>query len=158
MLACFAELPPYRHTTGGLVYPLRVDCETAGLFYQLFAVFQKSMIRTQQSRQDRLAEQAKRYWLDHPFACMAETARHCRVSERALYSAFRVSCGKTPVEIKHRLIIQSAAEMLRGTDKSVEKIAEELGFSSTAYFRKVFHEVMGFPPRDTRRGRLADSQ
>lgn len=130
---------------------LDVDCTSIGYIYQLIGLLQQQMTPTMESKKTQLVDEAERYWHDSPFASAADTARHCGVGESSLYAAFRSVRGCTPVGAKHRLLCTKAVELLLGTDKSIETISEELGFSSAAYFRKLFREQMGTSPRDVRR-------
>lgn len=129
----------------------QTNCTTVGLIYQLIGCLQKQMLHTVESKKSRLVEAAKLYWQQNPFASAAETARHLGVSESSLYAAFRSVCGCTLVDAKHNLLATAAVLLLLSTDLSIEAISEQLGFSSAAYFRKVFRDQMGTSPRDVRR-------
>lgn len=131
---------------------LEVDCTSIGYIYQLIGCLQKRMTFAVESKKTLLVDAAERYWRQAPFASASETARYCGVGESSLYGAFRAIRGCTPVDAKHRLLCTSAVELLLGTDQSIESISEQLGFSSAAYFRKVFREQIGTSPRDVRRG------
>ena len=130
---------------------LEVDCISVGYIYQLIGLLQQQMIPTIESKKTQLVDAAERYWHEAPFASAADTARRCGVGESSLYAAFRSVRGCTPVGAKHRLLCTKAVELLLGTNKSIEEISEELGFSSATYFRKLFREQMGTSPRDVRR-------
>ncbi len=81
-----------------------------------------------------------------PAGCIADAARHCGVSESTLYNHFRRYLGKTPVEARHRILADRAAELLVSSDLRVEEISGRLGFSSPAYFRRIFREQTGVTP------------
>ena len=46
----------------------------------------------------------------------------------------------------------AAARLLETTDLSISAVAEQTGFSTTAHFRRVFHELMGEGPLQYRKG------
>ena len=129
----------------------QTNCTTVGLIYQLLSCLQKKMFHTVESKKSRLVEATRLYWQQNPFASAAETAQHLGVSESSLYAAFRSVCGCTLVDAKHNLLATTAVQLLLSTDKSIEEISAQLGFSSATYFRKVFREQMGTSPRDVRR-------
>ena len=74
------------------------------------------------------------------------------VSESRMYHLFSEHFKCSPIEYKNKLRIKDAVEMLIQTNKSIETIAYELGFASSAYFRKVFHAITGYSPRECRTG------
>lgn len=102
-------------------------------------------------RTKEIINQTKNYLIHHPFASVKELAKHCAVSEAALYSAFQKSSDITPNELKNRLLLEKAKELLISTDKSVEYISDVLNFSSTSYFRKKFKKHFGITPREMRK-------
>lgn len=74
----------------------------------------------------------------------------CHCSESALFKAFHKLIGISPVSYKHSVMIQHALDMLHHTDKSIEEISAEIGFSSSNYFRKVFIKHTGKRPNQLR--------
>ena len=68
------------------------------------------------------------------------------MSEPWFYVKFKKATGMTPIEFKNRIAINQACIMLINTDKSIEKISEELGFASADYFRRVFKKTVGISP------------
>ncbi len=75
-----------------------------------------------------------------------ETARLLGVSPAHLSRCFKKEMGITPVEFLTRQRIQAAMNALLGTDKTVEEIARENGFSSGNYFCRVFRRSTGISP------------
>lgn len=73
------------------------------------------------------------------------------ISESRMYHLFSKHFKCSPIEYKNKLRIKDAVELLTQTDKSIELIAYELGFTSATYFRKVFHSITGFSPRNCRK-------
>lgn len=129
----------------------RVSCSSVGTLYQLMGRLFEAMNYSVSSKYAVLVDAAERYWTSYPFASGKETAKHCNTSESVLYHAFRSVRNCTLVEAKHKLLINSAVELLKSTDKSIEEISSQLGFSSAAYFRKVFKDQMHASPRDIRK-------
>lgn len=82
---------------------------------------------------------------------VAEVAQYCGISESSLFVNFRKHLNRTPVEVRHSILTEKAAELLRTTDMTVEQVSEQLGFSSSSYFRKVFREQTGQTPIEFRK-------
>lgn len=87
----------------------------------------------------------------HTAYTVGDMAAHCGVSESGLYAAFQKHLGKTPMEVRHEILAEKAAELLSSTDLSVEEISDRLGFSSSSYFRKVLKKQTGQSPRAIRK-------
>ena len=84
-----------------------------------------------------------------------EVAGRLSVSPAHLSRTFRKERGISPVEFLTRQKLQAAVNDLLGTDKRVETIARENGFSNGNYFGKVFRRYMGISPgayRERNRG------
>ncbi len=75
----------------------------------------------------------------------------CNYSQSRFFSLFKNYYGCTFVEYKNNLIVHKAIELLTETDKTIEEIANELEFSSSSYFRKVFKNITGKNPKDIRK-------
>ena len=132
----------------------RVSCTSIGLLYQLLGCLLEHMEAVPVSRHRAVIAQAESYMRSHEHFLIPDVARHCGVSESALYAIFRAEQGCTPITAKHRIQVEKAISLLRNTDMSVENISDALGFSSTPYFRKVFLQETGKRPRDVRKERL----
>ncbi|HEY3329025.1 MAG TPA: AraC family transcriptional regulator [Capsulimonadaceae bacterium] len=81
---------------------------------------------------------------------VADLAALCAMSESRFYGAFLQAVGCTPIGYKNRVRIQHAVELLTEHENTVEKISSVLNFSSPAYFRRVFKQVTGRTPRESR--------
>jgi len=77
---------------------------------------------------------------------MEELAEFCGISVSNLHHLFAKEFHTTPVRYRSELRIEWAAKMLVRTRMSIERIAEEVGFSSTIYFREVFKSITGMTP------------
>ena len=71
-------------------------------------------------------------------------AKMCMMSETAFRRAFSETTGFSPVQYKMRLRIKKAKELIRySPDISTDMLVEELGFTDSSYFYKVFEKVSG---------------
>ena len=57
----------------------------------------------------------------------------------------------TPNTQRQIILCERAVELLTTTDRPIEEISTALGFSSSAYFRKVMREHTGMTPREIRK-------
>ncbi len=65
---------------------------------------------------------------------------------------FRTVLGARPMEYTAKRRIQAAKELLSGSDRSIEEIAELTGFGSSSYFCKLFRRYEGITPTQFRNG------
>ena len=82
---------------------------------------------------------------------MRDIADYCKMSVPNLYRILKQNGYETPNQLKKEVLIQKAINLLENTTATVERISDELGFSSTNYFRKVFKEYTGTSPRQYRK-------
>ena len=75
-----------------------------------------------------------------------DVALYAGVSESKLFKLFREQEKRTPVEYLKSVRINKAKQMIIGKELKIFEIAEKCGFSSTAYFCKVFKEENGCTP------------
>lgn len=73
------------------------------------------------------------------------------VSYSHLARQFVKEQGITPVQFLTQLRLEHGMHLLLNTDESIEKIAEECGFSSANYFTKVYKRVLHITPSEYRR-------
>lgn len=73
------------------------------------------------------------------------------VSYSHLTRQFYKEQGITPVQFNTQLRLEHGMQLLLNTDKSIEKIAEECGFSSANYFTKVYKRALHITPSEYRR-------
>ena len=59
---------------------------------------------------------------------------------------FKDSIGRTPIDYINGLRINRAMQMLATTDTSVNDISDQLGFSNSNYFHKIFKQYMETSP------------
>jgi AraC-like DNA-binding protein len=60
--------------------------------------------------------------------------------------AFRGAFNETLTEHIHRLRIDRARMLFRSTNRSIERVASEVGFSDDRYFRRIFKRRVGLTP------------
>ena len=103
----------------------------------------------------RAYDEARKYLYEHPDCSIGDAARHCCISESALYAAFKKIGGKTPNDVRQELLVQKAVHLLTTTDRSVQDVSNELNFSSVSYFRKILRKHTGMTPRELRKNALS---
>lgn len=78
---------------------------------------------------------------------VASLARHAMVSERTFARRFVAETGTSPHQWLLQQRVLRARELLERSDASVERIANEVGFSSAALLRTHFLTVVGTSPQ-----------
>ncbi len=126
-------------------------CRNIGIFYTLFGMLTENMLESYTNRQEATAEKAYSYMSRNDGYKISDVARYCGVSESGLYKIFRQHYGCTPVDIKHKIMVENAILLLNSTDYSVEEVAEKCGFCSAIYFRKILKKVTGKNPSQMRK-------
>lgn len=87
---------------------------------------------------------------------LQDIADHALVSKRECIRCFETSIGKTPFEYLVEYRIEAAEKMLRNTTVTIAEIALQAGFSSSAYFSKIFKQKCGQTPREYRNKYMVD--
>ena len=78
---------------------------------------------------------------------LADTAG---LSQQHLNRLFQKYLSQSAMEYVNHVRISHAEELLRSSNLTMEEISYKLGFSSPAYFCRVFKKVKGLPPGDER--------
>ncbi len=96
---------------------------------------------------DRLVADAQVWAAEHydqrnPVRAMADMSG---LSERAFLRRFRRATGQSPVEYVQTLRVEEAKHMLETTDKPIDEISEEIGYSEPSSFRSAFRKRVGMP-------------
>jgi AraC-like DNA-binding protein len=78
-------------------------------------------------------------------------ARHAGLSRTSLAERFRKTMGNTPLNYLRTVRMQQAMAALGGSERSLEQIAQEVGYQDAFSFSKVFKRTLGVAPRDFRR-------
>lgn len=82
-------------------------------------------------------------------------AAEANMSRAAFASTFKQMVGETPMGYVAGWRMQTAIDLLTGTEDSMARIAEAVGYESEAAFRHAFRKVVGVPPGQVRRDGLA---
>ena len=80
-----------------------------------------------------------------------DLAKLCHLSQSHFFALFKKIMGCAPIEYKNNLLVQKSLELLSSTNKTIEEISYELGFSYPSYFRRVFKALTGQNPKDVRK-------
>ena len=91
------------------------------------------------------------FFRSHPNGGIGEAARRCGISESGLYALFQRSGRSTPNELRQKILVEKARELLVSTDRPVEEISRQLNFSSESYFLKILKKYTGLTPREIRK-------
>ena len=129
---------------------LTVSPSSIGRLYSFLGAVDHRMM-AQTAIRSKTVDRALRFMRANDRYAVADVAAHCGVSESGLYAAFKKHLGKTPIEMRHRILTDRAVELLSSTDLSVEDISDRLGFSSSSYLRKVLKAEIGQSPREIRK-------
>ena len=77
---------------------------------------------------------------------LASLVEELGVSETWLRRCFRAQTGMAPQQFRMRQRLERACGLLSDTDAPISAIAEDLGFSSPAYFSRAFRRATGLAP------------
>jgi AraC-like DNA-binding protein len=132
-----------------------------GLLDVIFVLLMRQIVQRQgqerpcwsQSMQDpqvqkavqALHEDCARQWT------LAALASHAGLSRTSLAERFRKSMGNTPLNYLRTVRMQKAMNVLSASERSLEQIAQEVGYQDAFSFSKVFKRTLGVAPRDFRR-------
>ena len=87
----------------------------------------------------------------HTHLTLADIAARASMSTRSLSRHFRHQTGTTPLQWLSRQRVRRAQQLLEETERSVEQVGEQVGFTSPTAFRECFRQIVGVSPRDYRR-------
>ncbi len=79
-------------------------------------------------------------------ATVAELSEMLLVSPDHFTRIFRDSLGVTPLEYMNRVRVERALRLLASSEKEMDAIAEEAGFSGRSYFYRLFRSMVGLSP------------
>ena len=122
-----------------------------GLLYHFFGLVAGQLRRADKPYRNPVVEEAVRFLEKNPSARCSQVARHCNISESAIYALFRKHTGKTPNDVRLQALCEKAIAQLSTTNRSVQEISDLLGFSSTSYFRKTLRKYTGKTPLEIRK-------
>lgn len=76
----------------------------------------------------------------------ANLARICYMSEGHFVRSFSKAFGQPPAKYVQERRIAKASELLSFTDRSIEIVSQECGFSNRFHFSRVFKQTIGLAP------------
>lgn len=155
VLGIFREMEnELRHRELGYCEVLRDLCEL--LIVKIIRNF--SEISHAEGKQHPLStEDRRKFIMDEAFIynykdiTLPSLAKLLNLSERQTMRNIRRYYGVSFLEFRQSSRINAAARLLRSGEKNdVSSVAEQVGFSSEAHFRKLFREEFGVTPREYR--------
>lgn len=82
---------------------------------------------------------------------LSELAEKSHLSQRHFTRIFQECIGHSPIDHLMHVRCQKAADLLKGTDRTITDIAFECGFSDSNYFTRCFRKVRAQTPNQFRR-------
>ncbi|WP_372807319.1 helix-turn-helix domain-containing protein [Pontiella sp.] len=79
-----------------------------------------------------------------------ELAAKSHLSKRHFTRVFQECIGRSPIDHLKHVRCKKAAELLRGTGRTITDIAFDCGFSDSNYFTRCFRQTMSATPRQYR--------
>ena len=128
-----------------------VNAASIGTLYRLLGLLEPVLTPSPGRPDAAICEKLLLLMRDDPSQTIPEYASLCQISESLLYNYVKRCTGKTPNRLRQEVLCQKAADLLVTTGYSVEEICDRLGFSSAAYFRKVFRSVYHKSPTQLRK-------
>ena len=84
-----------------------------------------------------------------------QLANLCFLSPSRFFYLFKKEVGCTPITYKNQILIQKVSQdLLLHKDTSIENIAQEYGFNSPVYFRRLFKKLVGKSPSQFRKDEM----
>jgi len=81
---------------------------------------------------------------------LEDLARRSHLSQRHFTRVFQACIGHSPIDHLMHVRCQRAAELLKGTERTITDIAFECGFSDSNYFTRCFRKIMEQTPNQYR--------
>lgn len=130
----------------------------AARFYRLLEELYPRMTAERPEAEASAVRPAIRYIEEHCRENIAveALAALCQCSSSHFYCRFREATGVSPIVYKQSVLVQHALDLLLHSERSVEDISNELGFSSPNYFRRVFTRFIRQTPGAFRRSHRGD--
>jgi len=88
----------------------------------------------------------------------AEMAKHVNMSLSYFSQCFKQIVGKTYTDYLRDIRMEHAKNYLMHTSKTIQWIAEEVGYNDEKYFSRLFKEYVGMLPSDYRAGHKLDRE
>jgi len=143
-----------RQTESGSLSRFILECRIKSIIYELLSRYLEHTPQNQKAKLNTLIPATGRYSkiFEHIDANLGTKisnqllAEICGKSEGHFIRDFTESTGITPAKYVTERRISKAIEMLVFTEKSIDKIAADTGFTDRFHFSKLFRRVTGTPP------------
>lgn len=127
-----------------------------GMFTYLKDVFKMLLKKCQENKENqntRPIRNAQAYIEENYIQpiTLEEIAKYVGLNEAYLSSIFKKQVGKSLIDYLTYVRIQHAKELLIDRDKSINEIAENVGFNDAKYFTKRFKKFTGISPNEYRK-------
>lgn len=102
---------------------------------------------------DAIVRAAQKFIGEHLTECdvLARSRETSGLAQRTFERRFRAAAGVTPLRYLQQLRVEYAKELLERTDRPAEDIADAVGYSDPASFRRLFVRLVGVTPAQYRR-------
>lgn len=130
-----------------------VSCESLSIFYAVLNDILLLSNKKPLNRKSEIVNKAKSFIKANTDCSVKEIAEHLFISEPYLYSVFKQEAGCTPNDYKLQIKCRNGVNSLLSTDKTVEQISTEIGFSSAAHFRKALKKIINATPKEIRKNK-----
>ncbi|MDQ0112148.1 response regulator [Paenibacillus harenae] len=116
------------------------------------------IIKSRQSSNVKLIEQAKRWIADHRAedVTIKKIADHVYMNPTYFSEYFKMQTGETVLDYLTRLRIELAKELLRDTRLKLHDICGKVGYQDVKYFSKLFKLKLGMTPSQYRESTNSD--
>ena len=132
------------------IFENKVDCNYIWRAYQFLDKVQNYLFENN-SKNTKKIQKAINFMRENDVYSIPQLAQMCNMSECRFYSVFNEIVGMTPVKMKHKIQTSKAEFLLLTTALSIDEVAHNVGFESTAHFRKIFKEHFGYSPKEVRK-------
>jgi signal transduction histidine kinase/DNA-binding LacI/PurR family transcriptional regulator/AraC-like DNA-binding protein len=123
---------------------------------EVFLQVESSLSRSKHlgNEAQRITRQAMAYIHEHYAEPLTreEIARQAGLSERHLNRCFHEETGLSVMTYLNRYRVRQAKMFLENGDRSIEEVADAVGFSGSSYFGRVFRQEVGVSPGAYQRG------
>ena len=93
-------------------------------------------------------------WLQDNFRdleAVTKVTEMAGIPERTFKRRFSAATGTSLIAYLQNLRVEEAKRLLEATDKPIDEISEEAGYSDTSFFRRLFKRLTGLTPSHYRR-------
>jgi AraC-like DNA-binding protein len=124
------------------------------LHLMLAEILRQPPVTVAQSTAVQVAQRAAAFIADHltePDLSTGGIAAALGFNADYLGRTFRAAFRETPTDHIHRLRIDRARMLFRSTNRSIHRVAAEVGFNDDRYFRRIFKRTVGLTPKQFQR-------